>query len=298
MFIVNCNLAFSIVRQKSFRELMDGIGRFKIEMPSTTTLVKTLQDQYEEMKAALIKRLAAVEFVCTSLDIWTCRGKSYVGMTVHFIDNSLKRHSYLLAFKQLTKRHTYDYLAEIINSIHNEFELKYSQIQHVVTDGGSNFAKCFRCYSNKPNTNIFEMENENDVTDAESDSEQNQIETGDERTEREEDGENENGTFDDSPVTSESIDFDEMNIELQSLQRIQTNSDDESDDEFQITSSNQRSSRLILPNQFRCLAHLLNLVATTWLKKNCNQALKTILKRIMIYWKKQNGSGGHSDVVH
>lgn len=136
------------------------------------------------------------------------------------------------------------------------------------------------------------MENENDVTDAESDSEQNQIETGDERTEREEDGENENGTFDDSPVTSESIDFDEMNIELQSLQRIQTNSDDESDDEFQITSSNQRSSRLILPNQFRCLAHLLNLVATTWFKKklqsgsqNNFKAYNDLLEKAKRLWR-------------
>lgn len=70
--------------------------------------------------------------------------RSYLGITVHWINNTtLKRESAALACRRLKGKHTYDVLAEAINSVFTEYHIQ-NKICCVTTDSGSNFIKTFR----------------------------------------------------------------------------------------------------------------------------------------------------------
>ena len=63
--------------------------------------------------------LETVERVCTTADVWTANRRSYLGMTVHWIDPStLKCCKAAIACARITGRHTYDVLAAKIESFH------------------------------------------------------------------------------------------------------------------------------------------------------------------------------------
>lgn len=57
--------------------------------------------------------------------------------------NTLERKSNALACRRIYGRHTYDKLADIIESVLNEFKIT-SKVSHIITDNASNFAKAFR----------------------------------------------------------------------------------------------------------------------------------------------------------
>lgn len=69
--------------------------------------------------------LAKQSYVCITTDVWTHPCRSYLGVSVHFIDeeNIKLRKSYVLAFRRLKQRHTFDYLASCLNEIFDEYEL-------------------------------------------------------------------------------------------------------------------------------------------------------------------------------
>lgn len=65
-------------------------------------------------------------------------------MTVHWLDPlTLERQSKGLSCRRIHGRHTYDVLAEAIEAILDEFEIK-SKTTMMITDNGSNFLKAFR----------------------------------------------------------------------------------------------------------------------------------------------------------
>lgn len=115
-------------------------------MPSIGTLMLSLKSKFDSMKTNLIAQLKKQSYLCCTADIWSHTNKSYLGVSAHFLDDDLVRKSYILAFKKLTKRHTFDYLAELLSEILKEYEIPIEKVTHFVTDGGSNFCKAFRVF--------------------------------------------------------------------------------------------------------------------------------------------------------
>ena len=64
-----------------------------------------MSEEYNQCLKALTTILSNQEFICTTADAWSCHGVSYMGMTVHFIDEHCKRQSYVLGFEKLKKAH-------------------------------------------------------------------------------------------------------------------------------------------------------------------------------------------------
>lgn len=127
-------------------------------MPSNYKLKLTLSTQYTEVKNELIERISNQKNVCLTADVWSSHAQSYLGVTIHFINDAFKRESYLLAFKQLYGRQTYDVLANALNSIMMDFKITFSQVRNIVTDGGSNFGKMFKEYGESANTVGFNID--------------------------------------------------------------------------------------------------------------------------------------------
>lgn len=134
------------------------------------TLAVRLRARYVDAKEKLIANLLKVESVCTTSDCWSARGKSYLGVTCHWLDClTLERRSVCLAIRRIFGKHSYDLLARQLEEVHGEFGLLDNTIL-TLTDSGSNFLKAFRLFGAKPAQTVVptedsDYETQDEITD-------------------------------------------------------------------------------------------------------------------------------------
>lgn len=186
---------------------------------------------YEEKKCRLKALLEKQNYMCLTSDIWSYRNKSYLGMTIHFISETLERKSYTLTCKRIRYNHTYENIALIIHHILKEFTLDVAKITHIVTDNATNFGKVFRCFG------VTRFESSNRI----------QFNVG----------ENENILSD-----MEELDSD---IEINEFDKTSPKNDIYHDRDNVLT--DELGDEIILPPHITCCSHTLNLIATTDCKK-------------------------------
>lgn len=143
---------FSVVEQEPFREFVkDLVPNAKII--SRVTLNSMVEDGFKQMKSAVIEAMRRVDHIATTTDCWSVKRRGFIGVTAHWIDpDSLKRCSAALACKQLKGSHTCDLLANALNDIHAEFEIR-GKIVRTTTDNGSNFIKAFKVFGEEDENN-------------------------------------------------------------------------------------------------------------------------------------------------
>jgi len=111
------------------------------------TVTKQLKQRFDARKQELKIKLACLDCVCTTADCWTSRRRSFLGVTVHWLDSdNLMRKGGCLAVRQIEGRHTYDTLGRVLESINTEFGIS-DKTCFVVTDSGANFLKAFQHFS-------------------------------------------------------------------------------------------------------------------------------------------------------
>ena len=116
----------------------------QLELRCRTFFTKLLEKKFYERQAQLKAALRNSTDAATTLDAWTCRRRSYLGETIQWFDQkTLMGRNACLGCRRITGRHTYDVLAKLIESIHDEFQIK-DKLRRMTTDNGSNFKKCFR----------------------------------------------------------------------------------------------------------------------------------------------------------
>jgi hypothetical protein len=136
-------LSIHHVDTNSFQKFVSRLtaGRFRPRCRQTVT--NQIEARFKECQQQLKDRLAKLDYVCTTADCWTSRRRSFLGVTVHWLDPvSLERKGCCLAVRQLFGRHTYDVLAKALESVNNEFQIG-DKTCYTVTDSGSNFLKTF-----------------------------------------------------------------------------------------------------------------------------------------------------------
>lgn len=99
--VIDANVSFQFAQQPSFRKLLETVSGRKVEVPTKYKLKLTLHAQHIQVKNELIERLSTQKHLCMTTDVWTSHAQSYLGVTIHFINDAYKRESFLLAFKQL-----------------------------------------------------------------------------------------------------------------------------------------------------------------------------------------------------
>ena len=97
------------------------------------------------MEKELKKTLDAQPYVSTTADIWSANNKSFMGVTVHWIDpHTLKREKAAIACKRFRGSHTYDAITAELEDIFSKYGLNHDKVTACVTYNGSNFVKAFK----------------------------------------------------------------------------------------------------------------------------------------------------------
>ena len=146
-YIVDDMLPLTRVESPAFKKLVDELSPHPVQLPDRKTLSSHLEQSHELMMKKIKEILEGVDKVSTTADVWMAHHRSYLGMTVHWIDKkSLKRQKAEIACIRIIGCHTYDILAAKMEEVHRSFGL-HCKISATVTDNGSNFVKAFTSFS-------------------------------------------------------------------------------------------------------------------------------------------------------
>ncbi|CAG9827327.1 unnamed protein product [Diabrotica balteata] len=134
---------FTMVENKGFKKLMKLTSPL-YKMPTANTFKKQIEQKYNFVSVEVKKKLELLKAYCITSDIWTetMQTLSYLGFTIHYVDmedHELK--SIMLEVYELNERHTAEYIAEKLENLCTEWNLKKDYITTIVTDGGSNMVK-------------------------------------------------------------------------------------------------------------------------------------------------------------
>lgn len=229
------------------------------------------------MKDELIVLLSKQKYLCATADVWSSRAQSYLGVTIHFInDVTFIRESYVLAFRQLSSRQTYQELGNALNVIFNEFGIKRQQITNIVTDGASSFCKMFKMLGNSIDVvvNTYDELDSDEIAVSLTDNSNSE----DNVTEFMED------------LNGELFVSDVLNFDIQESGEVQPNEDDFLNEEaisendlnsFVGVSSITQNDRIELPEQRRCVSHECNLLSKDFEKKFLSLAAQTRLVKAL-----------------
>lgn len=88
-YIVEEMLPVSTIDKESFRTMIErflSVRKNPYTIFCRKSLMQLLMNEYNTVKCNLMTTLNNQKCVSTTADIWSCNNKSYMGMTVHFID--------------------------------------------------------------------------------------------------------------------------------------------------------------------------------------------------------------------
>lgn len=164
-YVVDEMLPISTIDSPSFRQILGKIPvRGNKKPPGRKTFASYLDREYTLMEAELKKAFNEIDYVSTTADIWTANNKSFLGMTVHWINGTtLQREKAAVACKRIRGRHTHDVIAAEIEQVHSFYGLS-NKVTATVTDNGSNFVKAFKMYQPLDSDSEGHEEEENEVT--------------------------------------------------------------------------------------------------------------------------------------
>ncbi|XP_024085116.1 uncharacterized protein LOC112127868 [Cimex lectularius] len=145
-FLIHSMIPFRVVENECFADLLKSIGILGLKIPSRKNVVRKAEVLFKNNNDNLRVSLKDVNFVCTSADIWSGKKRSFIGVTVHWINAKYTRQSAALACRRFKNSHTYDRIATLLEEIHLEFGLSAHKIVATVTDNGANFVKAFKLF--------------------------------------------------------------------------------------------------------------------------------------------------------
>ena len=97
------------------------------------------------MRQNVATALRPLQFVATTTDCWSAHGRSYIGVTCHWIDSETLLRSVALACRRLKGSHTFGVIASALEDVHAKYGIR-QKVVTTTTDNGSNFVKAFAVF--------------------------------------------------------------------------------------------------------------------------------------------------------
>lgn len=117
------------------------------KIPSRTTITNLIKTKYEVLSGLVKTKLSQIEFLTITTDIWTdtVNTKSYLGMTVHFLNiSNVALDSVTIGVLELSASHTPNNISIWFEQLIEEWGIKKSQVFTVVTDSGPNILSAIK----------------------------------------------------------------------------------------------------------------------------------------------------------
>ena len=130
-------LPLCIVESQAFRNLLL-TAEPRYVFPARTTFQNSLiPTATQQMEMAMQHKLAHLSHVYLTIDLWTNRNmRSFLGISVHFIDEDWKLNSFVLAADSFPGRHTAENIAQAYNNKIEKFKLT-TKVTKVVSDNAA-----------------------------------------------------------------------------------------------------------------------------------------------------------------
>ncbi|CAF4784428.1 unnamed protein product [Rotaria sp. Silwood1] len=88
--------------------------------------------------------LEKVNDLTLTIDAWSHRrGRSFLGITCHFIDNKMVLQAFLIDFVRLKSPHTSDNIQRLTENILDHFSIK-EKVYRIITDNASSMIKAYK----------------------------------------------------------------------------------------------------------------------------------------------------------
>lgn len=258
-FIVEEMNPISTCEKPSFKKLITGLTNDTF-VPYRRIINTELINKYNCYVSDLIEKISMQKYICLTTDIWSSLNKSYLGMTMHYIEeNTYQRFSYAIACRRIEGSHNYINVAKCMSDILRSYKVDITKISHTVTDNATNFGKAFRIYAQQFNTELMVDNNLNlnyqNINNLIDDIDQS--------------SENVSGPY--SEFIQNFIESQPNHVEVVNVSDILSNFED-------IDNENNENEDIdiVLSNHMPCAAHTLNLVASTDTTKIKDLAYKKI----------------------
>lgn len=136
-------LPISFVEGEGFRSLMKFIVR-SYTVPCRQTIANRLKGRYKALEAKAQNRLKNASNFGITGDIWTdLNQRSYLGLTVHFVEDFILR-SMPLSLIPMKGSHTAENIGTELTRVLEEWQVPLSKVVSVTTDGAENMKKGIR----------------------------------------------------------------------------------------------------------------------------------------------------------
>lgn len=135
----------AICEDEGFINLMRAAtGNMMYSPPSRTTIQRRVDTMFNDCKSGIQKDLKETAHVALTCDYWSSVSNvSFLGMTVHYVDNNFNLISKALAVDESTERHTTENVRAEIESVIQDFKLD-GKVVAVVTDNAANMIAAMR----------------------------------------------------------------------------------------------------------------------------------------------------------
>ncbi len=144
-FICKDGLPIYTVEKPGFRALIQKLDS-RYELPSGPQFSRSIiPDLYASTKLKIAQAIKDIKFFGATTDMWSSIGMvPYMSFTIHFISDNSQLKSFVLSSTFLPKDHTADVLAEALEEVMTEWNLKSDSLVSLTTDSGTNIVAAAR----------------------------------------------------------------------------------------------------------------------------------------------------------
>ena len=138
-FVCHSLQPLSVVDEPSFRRLLE-IAEPRFQLPHRTHFTeKVIPNKYREVRAIVEKQLGAVQNCAMTTDLWTSQHqhRSYISLTVHFVDSGFKTQSRCLQTLEVPQDHDASSLKDVLASLFQSWKIT-EKVCGATTDNGRN----------------------------------------------------------------------------------------------------------------------------------------------------------------
>lgn len=142
--IVRCNIPFSIVERTAFRDFMKDCN-IKFRPISSKKLKRNIIPSLTDVVLKrILEALKNVDHVTLTVDIWSNRrSRSFLGITCHFIDETMTPRAYLIDMVRFKSPHNSEVICKLTEDVLERFNLK-NKVFRIITDNASSMVKAYR----------------------------------------------------------------------------------------------------------------------------------------------------------